>query len=58
MSLEILRNYREVALKVKEIVRKFDPEARVFVFGSVVKGKITAASDIDILIITKRVDKK
>lgn len=56
--LDKLRNYREVAGKVKEVVKKFDPEARVFVFGSVVKGRYTAASDIDVLVVTSKTEKK
>lgn len=54
-ALESLKNYKEVARKVKEVVRRIDPEAEVYVFGSVVKGRYTAASDIDVLIVTKKV---
>ncbi len=56
--LEQLRNYRKVALRVKEIVLGIDPEAEVYVFGSVVRGKFTAASDIDILVVTRRINQK
>lgn len=45
-----LENYLKVALKVKEIVRKEWKDARIYIFGSVIEGKATAASDIDILI--------
>lgn len=54
----LLKDYRRVAISVKEIVKRFDPNARVFVFGSVVRGKFTGASDIDILIVTERIDLK
>ncbi len=37
-NLDYLRNYRSVARKVKEIVVRIDPNARVYVFGSVVRG--------------------
>lgn len=57
-TLDTLRNYREIAAHVKAIVRKMDPEARVYVFGSVVKGEYTAASDIDVLVVTERIEKK
>ncbi len=50
----MLRNYRTVARRIKEIVRRMDPEAEVYVFGSVVRGKYTSASDIDIMIVTER----
>jgi len=53
-----LRNYKKVAEKVKNIIHKFDPTARIYVFGSVVRGEYTAASDIDILVVTDRLDKK
>ena len=56
--LEMLRNYRLVARHVKEIVHRFDPKARVYVFGSVVRGEYTGASDIDILVVTERIDLK
>lgn len=57
-SLEYLRNYREVAKKVGSMVERFDPEARVYVFGSVVRGNYTAASDIDILVVTTKIKLK
>ena len=46
-----LKDYRKIAEKVKEIIREKHENARVLVFGSVVEGKITALSDIDILVI-------
>ncbi|MBC7131307.1 nucleotidyltransferase domain-containing protein [Candidatus Bathyarchaeota archaeon] len=56
--IKYLRDFREVARKVKDRVRCFDPEAKVYVFGSVARGNFTAASDIDILIVTGAVEKK
>ncbi len=41
------------AEKVKEIVRRRDPDARIIVFGSVVRGDVRPDSDIDLLIITR-----
>ena len=49
--LEHLKNYRKIAKKIKEIARKKCGNARVIVFGSVIEGRITALSDIDVLII-------
>ncbi|MEM1646551.1 MAG: nucleotidyltransferase domain-containing protein [Ignisphaera sp.] len=37
--------------KIKEIVRKTDPNARVILFGSYVRGNFRPDSDIDILVI-------
>ncbi|MCS7137744.1 MAG: nucleotidyltransferase domain-containing protein [Candidatus Caldarchaeum sp.] len=50
--------YVGVVRKVKEIVHQIDPEARVYVFGSVVRGESTAASDIDVLVVTKLISRK
>ncbi len=58
MILGDLRRWRDIARKVKEIVKRVDPDARVYVFGSVVRGDFTAASDIDILVVTNDLRKK
>ena len=50
-ALEHLKNYRKIAEKIKEMARRRCGSARVMVFGSVVEGRITALSDIDVLII-------
>ncbi|MEM2926095.1 MAG: nucleotidyltransferase domain-containing protein [Candidatus Bathyarchaeia archaeon] len=54
----LTKNYEEVARKVKGIVLSMDPRARVYVFGSVVRGEATAMSDIDILIVTEAIERK
>lgn len=54
----LLENYKKVLKKVKEIVHSIDPVAEIYVFGSVVRGEFTGASDIDVLIITKNIEKK
>ncbi len=56
--LDMLKNYRVIAKKVKEIVSEYDDSARVYVFGSVVRGDYTGSSDIDILIVTDKLDIK
>lgn len=40
------------ARKIKEVVRSLDPDARVFLFGSFVRGTMRPDSDIDVLIVT------
>jgi len=57
-KLEYLRNYLLIARRVKEIINLYDPQARVIVFGSVVRGEYTASSDIDILVITEKINMK
>ena len=46
-----MKNYRKIAEKIKEIARRRCRNARVVVFGSAVERKVTALSDIDVLII-------
>ncbi|MBO3810197.1 MAG: nucleotidyltransferase domain-containing protein [Candidatus Brockarchaeota archaeon] len=50
-TLEALSNPVEVGRRVKKLVLKFWPNAKVYIFGSSVRGKYTASSDIDILIV-------
>ncbi len=54
--LQHLRNYREIAEKVKKIVSRHDPEAEVYVFGSILEGRVTGLSDIDLLVVSKRTE--
>jgi len=54
-ALEALSNPVEIGRKVKKIVLKTWPNAKVYLFGSSVKGKYTASSDIDILIVVDNV---
>ena len=46
------RDFIKYAEKVKEIVKQRDPDARVMLFGSAVKGELRPDSDVDLLIIT------
>ncbi|MEM5830252.1 MAG: nucleotidyltransferase domain-containing protein [Candidatus Aenigmatarchaeota archaeon] len=49
-------NYMKIAKKIKKFLRnKIDKNARVIVFGSVVKGNYIPLSDLDILIITNKI---
>ncbi len=48
------RNPIIVGRKVKEIVSKYIKNAKVYLFGSVVRKKFTAFSDIDVLIVTPK----
>ncbi len=38
---------------IKDLVKRKDPSARVFLFGSIVKGTLRPDSDIDVLIVTE-----
>jgi hypothetical protein len=47
------RNYTKYAKMAKKVAERELQDVRVFVFGSVVKGQATPASDIDLLIVSK-----
>jgi Nucleotidyltransferase domain. len=51
---EIFDNLGEYLVKIKELIKQIDENARVFLFGSVAKGNWTYSSDIDILIVTEK----
>jgi predicted nucleotidyltransferase len=48
---KFLRNIDFYLNKIKEVVRKEDPNGRVILFGSYVRGNFRPDSDIDILVI-------
>ncbi|MEO2241740.1 MAG: nucleotidyltransferase domain-containing protein [Euryarchaeota archaeon] len=53
--LKYVRRWRRWARRIAEVVRRrVDPRAEVIVFGSVVKGRATGGSDVDVLIVTER----
>lgn len=49
-----LDNVAEYLKRIKDVCRAFDPECRLIVFGSYVRGDMKPNSDIDILLITDR----
>ena len=50
---EAFRNLAEHLKTIKRTVRKLDPKAEIFIFGSVADKNYNYSSDIDILIITR-----
>lgn len=48
----------EIAVNVGRIILSMDASAKIYLFGSVVKGSYTALSDIDILVVTENINKK
>ena len=50
-------NYIDYAKKIKEIAEREVGGVKVMVFGSVVEGRATPKSDIDILIVSDRIPK-
>ncbi len=51
----LLRNWRRVVDDVARVICRILGEGEVYVFGSVVEGRYTAASDIDVLVVSERV---
>ncbi|MBS7634063.1 nucleotidyltransferase domain-containing protein [Candidatus Bathyarchaeota archaeon] len=50
---EAFKKLDEYLETIKKTVRKLDPKAEIFMFGSVAEKKYNYSSDIDILIITR-----
>jgi hypothetical protein len=38
--------------RIVEVIKRLDPEAEVYLFGSVAEGKYLLSSDIDVLVVT------
>ena len=60
LEFEILRSWRKYyrnpqtyARRIKAVAKKYDAQARVLLFGSIVKGHMRPDSDIDVLVITR-----
>ena len=51
--LLLLREWRRVAARVVEAVRRLYPEAEVYLIGGVAEGRITVDSDLDIAVVFK-----
>lgn len=50
---EIFTNLGKYLETIKEVVHKMDPDAEVFLFGSVAENTHTLSSDIDVLVVTR-----
>ena len=49
---EVFKNLDKYLLMIKSVVRSIDPNAEVYLFGSVAENRHTLSSDIDVLVIT------
>lgn len=52
------RSYKENAEKIKEIASRLFGDVEVYVFGSVVEGKVHPMSDVDIAVVVGRADEE
>ncbi len=50
----LLLEWRKFVSILHEAVKAFAPDAQVFTFGSALRGELTANSDVDVLIVTKK----
>ena len=50
--MKVIKNLDEHLKIIKEVIKRLDSDADVFLFGSVAEGKYNYSSDIDILVIT------
>ena len=51
---KIIKNHQQYLEPIKNACLELLPNAKVFLFGSALSGKLVAASDIDILIVSKK----
>jgi predicted nucleotidyltransferase len=58
MNMDTSREYLNLARFVKQLINSIDPSAKVYLFGSTVRGRNVPLSDIDILVITSKIEKK
>lgn len=49
---EMIKNWRKHANDIFTAARKLLPDARVYVFGSAVRGEAVGGSDVDVLIVS------
>ncbi|MEM0262303.1 MAG: nucleotidyltransferase domain-containing protein [Ignisphaera sp.] len=49
--INIIKECRNVANGVAQIIKQITPGVEVYVFGSAVAGRVTGSSDIDILVV-------
>jgi len=53
-----IRDYKEIAKRVKDLAEEIIGRVDVYVFGSVIEGRTVASSDIDILIIADNINRE
>jgi len=49
----IFENLSMYLERIVEVVKRLDPEAEVYLFGSVAEGRFLLSSDIDVLVVTR-----
>ena len=52
--LRLIREWRSVVKKLVEAVGEACPDAEVYLFGGAAEGRLTALSDIDVAVVSRR----
>jgi len=55
LRAEMLRSWRSWIGGVARAVKKLLPDAEIYIIGSIAEGKATAASDLDLLIVSNSI---
>ncbi len=51
----MVRGWRSYLSRIADSIKKVLPDARIYVFGSVIRGEAVGGSDVDILVVSKNV---
>ncbi|MGC9152215.1 MAG: nucleotidyltransferase domain-containing protein [Vulcanisaeta sp.] len=49
---DIFKNLDKYLRIIKDVVKSIDPNAEVYLFGSVAEGRFALSSDVDVLVVT------
>jgi len=58
LRAEMIKNWKNWIWKVIDVIKKYLPDAEIHIIGSVAEDKYTAASDLDLLIISRNIPDK
>lgn len=54
---KLLENWRTIVKKMAAAFKEILPDAEVYVFGSVIEGRATGGSDVDVLVVSDMIPK-
>lgn len=49
----MVREWRRYMSRIADSIKKILPDARIYIFGSVIRGEAVGGSDVDILVVSK-----
>lgn len=53
----MMKNWKKYIVRIYSVVKSILPDARLYVFGSFVKGEAVGGSDVDVLIVSENIPK-